>query len=210
MRAIQILGPFNSGTNLLVKLLMNNLSEPVELNLEGHTKIWKHSIDMNELKSVIADKNNLIIIMYRDYYTWIKSTKYNKYDLIFDTIDQKAILNNITYQNTIEVYNTYYNTYINLLAKNKDNVIWVDYYKLLEDNGFDYLNKKLFKRFKISLVSKEHYQEALNKPSKHPSIKLVNNSQEALDKRERTYNKMKTKCKKLNLCPDVNIKNYFR
>jgi hypothetical protein len=206
MKAIQILGPFNSGTNLLTQLLKNNLSKNVELHLEGHTKIWKHSLDMGKINDIINDKDNIVVIIYRDYYTWIKSTKNNKYDLIFESIDGETKFHEKKYKNTVEVYNNYYNNYISLTKHN--NVIWVDYYKLLEKDGFKYLNKKLSK-LNLSLLSEKKYKDTLNQPSKS-GVNLANNSQEAINKREHNYQKMKKRCKELALFPDKNIKKHFK
>jgi len=135
----------------------------------------------------------------------MNSTEKNRYGLKFESIDDMSELRGTKYKNTVDVYNTYYNNYINLLNKNPDNMIWVDYYKILETDGYEYLNQKLSK-FKLSLINS--YQEILNKSSKE-GVDVVRNSEEALQKRNHNYTAMKIRCDQLNLYPDTNIINYF-
>ena len=46
---IQILGPFNSGTNLIAKILRRNLNKRVQLHHEGSTLCWKHTMGKKEI-----------------------------------------------------------------------------------------------------------------------------------------------------------------
>ena len=43
MKKIQILGAFNSGTNLLAKILNNAANEKIYLSPCGSTYFWKHN-----------------------------------------------------------------------------------------------------------------------------------------------------------------------
>ena len=74
MENIQVLGPYNSGTNLLVNMLAGNLNKEIKLTDEGSTIIWKHAINKGKVRSVI-DKNpkTLFIIVYKPVVNWIKS-----------------------------------------------------------------------------------------------------------------------------------------
>ena len=41
--SIQILGPYNTGTNLLYKILKQNIVKTINLGGDGHTFMSKHS-----------------------------------------------------------------------------------------------------------------------------------------------------------------------
>ena len=75
---IQVLGPFNSGTNLISKLLINNLENlentkvKIKLNSEWHTLLWKHTLDYDKIYEIRSD-NVLVIISYKNIYNWISS-----------------------------------------------------------------------------------------------------------------------------------------
>ena len=45
MDSIQLFGPFSTGTNLLEKILKENVDS--KIHTEEHTHIWKHIIEKN-------------------------------------------------------------------------------------------------------------------------------------------------------------------
>ena len=113
--------------------------------------------------------------------------------------------------NTLQqLYNYYYSTYINLINKNK-NVIFLDYYKIIDkETCFNYINSKL-EKYNLYLESNNKLIETLNKSSKDHG-NPVKNSDEAL----KSYLSNKLLVKKFiirntNINKDVNnqIIKYF-
>ena len=126
---VQILGPFNSGTNLLHQILSK--AYKVEVGPIGSTIIWKHTImdatmmeqlgrDLVEGK-VLGD-DILKIVMVRDPYFWLRSLQGKKrYTLesmagnvgdINDVIVSGCKLRENRYANCVELWNAYYSNYI--------------------------------------------------------------------------------------------------
>ena len=54
---VQILGPYNTGTNLMAKIIKQNLNEAVEIDSEGHTIMNKHEIDLEIITSKLSDSD---------------------------------------------------------------------------------------------------------------------------------------------------------
>lgn len=137
IKKIIIIGPFNSGTNLIENLLINNCyheNKNLISVVKNNTIYWKHTLNMKLLET-ICDENTLIIIMYKEIYNWIASAQISKYWFNFNKINDKIQFNvdknasviekkfhqNCSFDNIIEVYNSYYNAYKNL--KNQCNLI---------------------------------------------------------------------------------------
>ena len=105
--------------------------------------------------------------------------KKHSYDIKWNNnITRPCTFKGMPYENIIAIYNTYYNNYKYLIAK-YENVICINYYKLLDvDTVKHYINNKL-KPFKLSLKPSDNIIAILNKPSKgHGSP--VQNVKEAL------------------------------
>lgn len=153
---IQLLGPFGTGTNLTSKILKNNLNFNLQIHPEGHTLIWKHSIDEKNIISTIEkNKDTIFIVMYKHVENWIKSmTKHHKYNIILgDTIDKECSFLGVKYDNLTDIYNRYYLMYMKMIKK-YDNVIYLDYYSIIyEDECIPYINDKL-KKFNIHIQNK--------------------------------------------------------
>ena len=68
MKAVQIYGPFCTGTNLIAKIINENVE-----NIEVHSELlWKHTIDIKSLKNtVINNPKSIFICMYKPPYHWI-------------------------------------------------------------------------------------------------------------------------------------------
>ena len=79
-RKLSVLGPFNSGTNLMRKIIDNN---PDSCKITY--PFWKHTFKLNHL-----DFNIQYIVMYRHPYLWINSLKKAPYDITFTTIDNNV------------------------------------------------------------------------------------------------------------------------
>lgn len=190
MDCIQLFGPFGSGTNLLVKILIQNINDNIKIHSEGQTHIWKHTIKKNFLEKCIKNnKNTLFICLYKPLYNWIASMKKHSYDIKWNNnITSPCAFKEMQYENIIAIYNSYYNNY-KYLIKKYENVICINYYKLLDVNTVkQYINNKL-KSFKLALKSNDNIIAILNKPSKCHG-KSVKNIKEALLLKEKLENEL--------------------
>ena len=189
MKQIYCLGPFNSGTNLINNILENNQcydnTTSTFVDVLRNSDKWfdkcclKHSFNLDSLNKYILDNNCYIIVMYKNVFNWLYSIKKASYDLHFDKIDKPFTFNGYKFNNLIDVYNNYYNFYIEL-EQNYENILFLDYYKIINsDNSFNYINNKLHK-FNFSLVSEEQFKKVLSKPSKTHG-NSIKNSKCALD-----------------------------
>lgn len=220
MKSVYVIGPFNTGTNLVHKLFEKSMcisnitreqliiSQPKEQFYKGLSN--KHLTNIKIINSYVQNSDTLIIIMYKNIFNWIYSLKKESYDIKFKKIDDPINFCNKKYKNMVQLYNYYYSMYMFLIKQNK-NVMYLDYEKIIDKTTcFDYVNSKL-EKYNLSLLCKEEFIKALNKPSKnhgHP----VNNSDEALD----SYSKNQQLVKKFllkntNMSNDVNeiIIQYF-
>lgn len=220
------IGPFNSGTNLLNNILNNaccvdrvnkkniEILEPDIINEELDHILkeisFKHVFSEEILNKYVNYENIGIIVLYKNVYNWIYSVKKSPYHLVFDTLFTTIDFKGNKFDNIIELYNFYYKMYINVIEKN-DNVIFIDYYKLINDKiSFNYINYKISK-FGLCIVSKLKLFKELNTPSKNHGD-CVDNSKTALD----NYLKNQQLVKKFiitntNLIEkvDTNIINFF-
>ena len=204
IKNVYILGPYNSGTNLLQNIFepINGHSEEVGskignfsgkyLNLKDiykpnkkgvlscnkHPYIggYKHSNELLRLIPKIIKSDSLYIICYRYIFSWIISTKKAHYKI--KKLYNGYLYNNKIYPKLSSIYIDYYKMYLKLL-KRYDNFIFINYSKLISPNGLEYLNDKL-KPFSIT-IDKTHFNKVLNKPSKYHG-KSVSNSLTALKK----------------------------
>ena len=183
MDSIQLFGPFCSGTNLLAKILASNINKNNNIHYEGHTHIWKHTILYKHLDNCVKKhKKTLFICLYKPLYHWIESMKKTSYTIKWNKdITTSCDFRAIHWKNIIEIYNTYYLNYSKLIEK-YNNVICINYYKLLDINTVkQYINSKL-NPFKLHLKSNDTIGIILNKPSKTHG-NSVKNVREALIKK---------------------------
>jgi hypothetical protein len=176
MSKITVIGAWNSGTNLIQNILANN--ECINTHTGNkidiypiHTPIWKHNPKMMLVNDIIQDKNNIVVIMYRNVYSWIHSMLKTSYEVKIRSLDGMVQIenakhgSNMYFKNIIHLYNHYYINYKNFL-ENNNNVIFFDYNKIIDkDKAFDYINYKL-SFLDIQLNSYEKMVEQLNKPAK--------------------------------------------
>jgi len=115
--------------------------------------------------------------------------KKHSYDIKWNNnITRPCTFKGMPYENIIAIYNTYYNNYKYLIAK-YENVICINYYKLLDvDSVKQYINNKL-KPFKLSLKPSDNIIAILNKPSKGHG-KPVKNVKEALLLKKKIENEL--------------------
>jgi len=205
---IQLLGPFNSGTNLLAKILKQNIKQNIKINSVGHTLFWKHKINKLFIEEQIKlNKDTIFICVYKPLHNWICSMQKKPYDLKWDkTLTNKCIFENRVlkkeYRNIILMYNEYYNMYIDLI-NNYKRVIFMNYYDIIDkEKSRKYINKKLY-MFNLSIKRNNNILYILENPSKKHG-KSVKSSNEALSKKEKCYNY-------INSCAEnkLVIKEYF-
>lgn len=178
------IGPFNTGTNLLQKIISN--ADCVTINNNNSVKLrnkdtepwikgvnFKHCFLRNILNQFIYTKNMGVVILYKNIYNWIYSIKKEPYEFKFDKIFDTITIDNYTFKNIIEIHNLYYTMYMNILEQNS-NVIFVDYYKMINNETcFEYLNKKLFP-LGIKIENRDKMMEQLNKPAKEHGTCIEN------------------------------------
>ena len=193
---IQILGPFNTGTNLLSKILKKNVDQIIEIHPEGHTLFWKHTIRKDIIQEHIDSNNDtLFICLYKPLHYWLCSMLKESYCLNWNKKIESKILNfrGLKFTNIIDVYNTYYNGYMELI-NNNDRVIFMDYYEIINDSTVEeYITNKL-SPFNLSLRINNDILLILNKPAKGHG-NSVESSEMAKEKKNYCYNKINS-CKK--------------
>ena len=220
MKSVYVIGPFNTGTNLVHKLFeksmcINNITNEQLIVHEPKQKIVrglsnKHLTNVKIINSYAEKHDTLIIIMYKNIYNWIYSLKKESYDIKFTKIDDPITFCDNPYKNVVQLYNYYYSMYM-FLIKHNTNVIYLDYEKIIDkDTCFDYINSKI-EKYNLQLSSKEEFIKVLNKPSKNHG-NPVNNSDEALESYLKNQTLVKTfLLKNTNMYKDVNQKfiDYF-
>lgn len=211
MNSIQIFGPFCTGTNLITKILKQNINEPLNMQWEGHTHIWKHTIRLNHLENCIKkNKNTLFICMFRPLYEWIASIRKKQYNIKWDKhIKHQCTLRNLKWKTIIDLYNNYYSNY-KYLIENYDNVIFVNYYKLLDNATVKTYIKNKLAPFPLTIKSDDNINTILQHPAKKHG-KSVQNANEALLKKKLINKQLKnTKEKKImDKLVNTSIIQYF-
>ena len=174
---VHIIGPFNTGTNLLHNIIKKcncidlNTNEPVILE-DQHKPFSKHTIKIKDINEYISNKNNLLIIMYKNVYNWLYSIQKAPYDVKFTKMYSSVELFSKTFPNMIEVYNFYYINYLSLLNQ-FDNVIFLDYEKIIDTpTSYDYLNTKL-QKINLRVLSKDNYYLELSRPAKQHGASVL-------------------------------------
>jgi hypothetical protein len=186
------IGPFNSGTNLLQNILSN--AETINMNTSQNIRVFnkrendsewinsvhlKHCFLKNVLNKYIHMKNMGVIVLYKNVYNWIYSIKKEPYEFKFINNKNKLFstlfLGQYKFNNIIQAHNLYYTMYMDIIEKNS-NVIFVDYYKLINnETSFDYLNQKLYP-LGIKINNREKMMKELNKPAKNHGLCIQNSN----------------------------------
>ena len=183
MKRVHVIGPFNSGTNLLfnimskcecVELITN---EKIKIGDSIHDPFDKHTLKINDIENYLKDDKNLLIIMYKEVYNWVFSIKKKSYDLKYTKLYLPVNFRGINFKNVIDVYNYYYINYMKLIKKYK-NVVSLDYKKVIDKNtSYNYINHELSK-LNITVLSQPNFYIQLNSKSKKHG-NPVKNSEEA-------------------------------
>lgn len=186
-REYVVIGPLNTGTNLLEKILercygLTILHRDVKHTLRKSTLIYRQDVN----------PGLIYIVMFKNVYNWIASIQKHHYDIQFSQSALVLDSTDITYReeqfsNIMEIYNKYYGVYLSMHDDHKYNMIFLDYYRLIDGKeGETYLIRKL-KEFEEIKANEEEFMRVLNKPSKNHGMS-VNNFREALEKREQQHN----------------------
>ena len=219
---IKIIGPYNSGTNLLIKLLTKNVIKDsggniTEINILNNNdmKLWKHSNNYKTITEYLDKYKNIkIIFVYKNFLSLINSMKKESYNFKYSNIYKNTIVftgnkllitdNFIKYKynSILDYYNCYYETYHKILTdiQYQSRAIFVDYKQLISKyNTYNYLKDKLSLfnyniKFPLSIIT------ILSKPSK-PDKSCVQNSDEAFE----NYRKNKKKIYKEIMNNNKNI-----
>ena len=208
---IKIIGPYNSGTNLLIKLLTKNVIKEYDGNIteinilnNNDMKLWKHSNNYKTITEYLDKYKNIkIIFVYKNLLSLINSMKKESYNFKCSNIYKNMIVftgnrllitdNFIKYKYTsiLDYYNCYYETYYKILTDNKykDRVIFIDYKQIINKyNTYNYLKDKL-SLFDYNIKLPDSIITILSKPSK-PDKTCVQNSDEALENYRKTKKKI--------------------
>ncbi len=168
---IYIIGPYNSGTNLVHNIIKNCVCKDLINNNNiiidscQNKPFGKHIIDINIIKRYLENPNNLLIIMYKNIYNWLYSIKKACYAIEYTKLYRPVKFNNTQFPNMIELYNFYYINYLSLL-NNYTNVIFLNYERIIDKNkSFNYINQKL-EKINLYISSEYIYNLELMKPAK--------------------------------------------
>ena len=171
---IHIIGPFNTGTNLLNNIISNSDvidlvdNDSIVIYNNDNEPIHKHTLIIKDINNYLLDKNNIVIIMYKNVYNWLYSIPKAPYDIKLKNMFSTVELYSKKFDNMIELYNFYYINYISIL-NNFNNVIFIDYEKIIDTDthtSFDYINSKL-QKINLQITSKDKTMIELSKPSKN-------------------------------------------
>ena len=181
-RRVHVIGPFNSGTNLMHNIIQKSdcidltTSKPVIIG-GIHEPFGKHIMTINTINKYLDDKDNLLIIMYKNVYNWIYSIKKNPYDVKYINLLSPVELYGKTFPNIVELYNFYYINYMSILNR-YNNVVFLDYAKIIQKNTcYDYINTTL-RKLNLFISSKPKFDNQLmTKAKSHGSH--VKNADEA-------------------------------
>jgi hypothetical protein len=149
-RRVHVIGPFNSGTNLMHNIIQKSACIDLTTNtpviIGGiHEPFGKHIMTINTINKYLDNKNNLLIIMYKNVYNWLYSIKKECYDVKYSKMFLPVELYGKKFPNMVELYNYYYINYMSLLNK-YDNVVFLDYEKVIQkNNSYEYINNTLSK-----------------------------------------------------------------
>jgi hypothetical protein len=213
MKNIQIFGPFCSGTNLITKILKENVMETVNIHWEGHTHIWKHTIRLSHLEGCVKkQKDTLFICVHKPLYEWVASIQKKPYDIKWNkNIKYPCSLRNMKWNTIVHLYDNYYSNY-KYLMENYKNVICVNYYKLLDNNSVkQYITNKIIP-YSLTIKEKDNIYKILQRPAKRHG-KSVKNAKEALLKKTILNNKLKNSTEKKimdKLSNNSNIKFFIK
>ena len=227
---LKVIGPVNSGTNLMTKILENNLihhDKNVYVHGNNSMKLWKHCNVKSTIESYLdSNKSIVLIFMYKNILNLMSSMCKNSYCWRFKNIAKDKIMfggntsliprTQVIYENKniIQYFESYYQTYKDILNSPKycNRVIFIDYKKIIDrDNAFDYIQEKL-KTFHFDIKYKDVVMTALDNPSKRDKY-CVANSNEAFKQyrsnAKKEYKRLIMSSLRLDKDMDLSLLKYF-
>jgi hypothetical protein len=200
-KRLHVIGPFNSGTNLMHNIIKNSecidLTTNTPVTIGGiHDPFGKHIMTIKTINNYLDNNNNLLIIMYKNVYNWIYSIKKECYDVKYSKLFLPVELYGKKFPNMVELYNYYYINYMSLLNK-YNNVVFLDYEKVIQKNdSYDYINNSL-RKLNIFISSKSNFDiQLMTKAKSHGQS--VKTADEAAQKFNKNQNMVKTFINKHN------------
>lgn len=159
-RKYKVIGPFNSGTNLLQRILAN----------EPFLPIWKHEIRLKKLEKVIRRNPNILFLcMYKPLHLWVPSIIKTSYSIEWlnkkRSLGQPVIFQSRRYECISDLHYEYYTNY-RYLCRKYSNVKSIEYTKLLSINEVDEYLVRRIKDVPSYMLSIKHISSVLKKPSK--------------------------------------------
>lgn len=183
MKNIHVIGPYNSGTNLLHNIISNcecvelTTNEKIKIENDVHNPFYKHTLEIKDIENYLKNDNNLLIIMYKEIYNWLYSINKKSYGLKYTKLYLPLKYRDKNFKNVVDMYNYYYINYYYLINKYK-NVVFLDYKKIIDKKtSYHYINDKI-KKINITISSQPLFNKELDTPSKKHG-NPVKNSEEA-------------------------------
>ena len=175
---VHVIGPYNTGTNLLFNIINNSecidLIQNKSISIEHqHRPFGKHTLDIKIIENYLNNPDNLLIIMYKNVNNWLYSIKKAHYDIKYTKLYFPVELDNKKFPNMIELYNFYYINYMSILEK-YPNAIFLDYKMVInKSKSYDYINNKLSK-INLFINLKNKFNETLMTPAKNHGTSVKN------------------------------------
>ncbi len=162
---VQVFGAFNTGTNLMVKLL-NNLFE-TQIPKEGSTRKWKHTLNVKNFPRLFH------ICMIKNPFSWFQSVIKESYLIEWDKkkrlLHQPVLMrgegNPQRFSSIAKLWLHYYISYLEFSKKNKYNVLVIPFEEMIYDT--DNLYQFVSNVFKIPLPT--NYNEIKEKTMARPA-----------------------------------------
>ena len=163
---IQVFGAFNTGTNLMVKLL-NNIFQ-TQIPKEGSTRKWKHTLNVKNFPRLFH------ICMIKNPFSWFQSVIKESYLIEWDKkkklLHQPVLMrgegNPQRFSSISKLWLHYYITYLEFSKNHKYNVLVIPFEEMIYDT--DNLYHFLSDVFKIPLPMnyKDIKEKTMARPAK--------------------------------------------
>lgn len=165
-----ILGPYNSGTNLMQKIFeeVNGHRREVDRRWGGLARRpnsvggGKHTLlHLPQIFKRVNQMDKLYIVCFRKPHSWLYSTGNGRHYKIRINSPDDITFCGRRWKSLVQIYNEYYTNYMELIRQHP-NVISVEYSKIIAHGGLEYLNNKI-RRFGVE-VSRPHFFRSISNP----------------------------------------------
>ena len=169
----KVIGPFNSGTNLLQRILAN----------EPFLPFWKHDLRVQKLERIIGNNPHILFVcMYKPLHLWVPSIIKTSYTIRWlnkkRELHQPLLFQSRKYGCISELHSEYYNTY-KYLATKYSNVISLEYTRLLDiENLANYILAHI-SDVPSYMITYSRISAILKKPSKIHGRSMKNSGEAA-------------------------------